>query len=221
MRSSTVSALILAAGKSSRMIINHQQVDKAWVDWQGKPLIEHVQTRLSAQVKRLAINAPQTSEARQPYERLSVPLLHDSHAGHQGPIAGVLAGLIHCRLNRQNTWLQICPCDAPLVPRSLVQQLSDFSIGELDLNTSIQIRVPVDQTNQAQPTFAQLHITALEPLQAYFNGGGRSLLEFANQGKTAWVPFEESAEDNFANINSSADLVDYLRISNSPGNEAK
>jgi molybdenum cofactor guanylyltransferase len=220
-----VAGLVLAGGNSSRMIINAVQTDKAWVDWQGQALIKHAIQRLQDQVDCLMVNAAPTDKTRALYESLGVVLLDDinakidtginespadtrSRVTKQGPLAGILAGLIHCQTNDLADWLQIVPCDAPNVPKNLVEQLLiNPAFGDNErFDTSI--RMPTNANDQQQPMFALLPICITKAMQKYFDAGGRSLLAFANKEsqKTIFVPMEESAINNFANINSLADF---------------
>jgi molybdenum cofactor guanylyltransferase len=225
MKPPRVAGLVLAGGTSSRMIINAEQTDKAWVDWQGQPLIKHALQRLQDQVDCLMVNAAPTDKTRALYADLGVVLLGDIDAkpnnessadAHgtipkQGPLAGILAGLIHCQTNKLADWLQVVPCDAPNVPKHLVEQLliKPACLDNELSNTSI--RMPTSASDQQQPMFALLPVSITKALQNYFEAGGRSLLAFASSEsqKTIFVPMEESAINNFANINS---LSDFERL---------
>ncbi len=222
MNSPRVAGLVLAGGTSSRMIVNAEQTDKAWVDWQGQALIKHAIQRLQDQVNFLMVNAGPTDKTRASYEGLGVVLLGDidakvsnessadapSTASKQGPLAGILAGLIYCQTNDLADWLQIVPCDAPNVPKNLVKQLLVKPTFGDNERFDTSIRMPTTANNQQQPMFALLPISITKALQNYFDTGGRSLLAFAKseQQKTAYVPMEESPQNNFANINSLADF---------------
>ena len=48
-----LTGLILAGGAGRRV----QGADKAWLDWQGRPLIKQVEARLAPQVQQLWISA--------------------------------------------------------------------------------------------------------------------------------------------------------------------
>jgi molybdopterin-guanine dinucleotide biosynthesis protein A len=230
MNSPRVAGLVLAGGTSSRMIVNSEQTDKAWVDWQGQPLIKHAIQRLQVQVDCLMVNAAPTDKSRALYEALDIVLLGDINAKidatinnessadtqssitKQGPLAGILAALIHCQTYDLVDWLQVVPCDAPNVPKNLVEQLLiKPALGDNELSDT-SIRMPTSANDQQQPMFALLPISITKALQNYFDAGGRSLLAFASgeRQKTIFVPMEESAINNFANINS---LADFERLS--------
>jgi molybdenum cofactor guanylyltransferase len=221
MNKQRVAGIILAGGASSRMIVDSVQTDKAWVHWQGRPLIEHAIARLKNQVSQVLINASPSENTQTLYDGLDLKLLADVSSGKQGPLAGILAGLAYCKTKGIADWLQVVPCDAPNVPETLVKQL----LG-LDDQSNRSIRLPVDGNGQKQPMFALIPIGAIEELQMYFDSGRRSLLEFANglgpvskepnETNGAQTPllskficFDESPQSNFANVNSLADL-DHL-----------
>lgn len=213
-----VAGLVLAGGTSSRMIVNSKQTDKAWVLWQERPLIEHAITRLKNQVSQILISSSPSENTKALYEGLNLELLNDITPGKQGPLAGILTGLSYCKTRDIADWLQIVPCDAPNIPETLVKQL----LGSVD-QSDISIRMPVDSKGQRQPMFASIPIRAIEAMQMYFDGGGRSFLEFASElgltsrdsdGESApklplaskLIPFIETPKSNFANINCLADL---------------
>jgi molybdenum cofactor guanylyltransferase len=213
-----VAGLILAGGASSRMIIDSVQTDKAWVHWQGRPLIKHAIARLEIQVNQVLINASPNETTKASYDELNLELLADVTTGKQGPLAGILAGLIYCKINDIADWLQVVPCDAPNAPLTLVEKL----LG-IDEQPSPSIRIPIDTNGQKQPMFALIPLDAIDALQMYFDSGRRSLLEFANalgpvskepnETNGAHTPllskfirFDESPQSNFANVNSLGDL---------------
>jgi molybdopterin-guanine dinucleotide biosynthesis protein A len=219
-----VAGLILAGGNSSRMIVNAEQTDKAWVCWRGKPLIQHAIEGLEKQVSFLMISSSPNAKNRLLYEGLGIKLIDDFESkletesftpnnqqgstSKQGPLAGILAGLIHCQTNGSADWLQVVPCDAPNVPTTLVAQLLAGDRQSGSEESSLNIRMPIGADKREQPMFALLPIGVTSELQIYFNAGGRSLLAFA-KGKIsneACVFFKESVRSNFANINSLADF---------------
>jgi molybdenum cofactor guanylyltransferase len=227
MSQARVAGLVLAGGNSSRMIVNEEQTDKAWVIWQGKPLIQHVVERLRNQVDFLIVNASLNAKNRRLYEGLALQLLSDietklsgelsaidnaqSSSLKQGPLAGVLAGLIHCQATGTADWLQVVPCDAPSLPNKLVEHLLGESGRRTLRDSSLPIFVPVTANRQEQPMFALLPVSITNELRDYFNAGGRSLLAFARSKahKENYIFFEESVENNFANINSLADFEQF------------
>ncbi len=82
-----LSAIILAAGESRRM-----GRDKAWLEWEGRPLIGWAVDK----VRRLGIEEVFISGRPDgDYSRLGCPVLFDLEPG-LGPLGGIERGLHHC-----------------------------------------------------------------------------------------------------------------------------
>lgn len=108
----SISAVILAGGQSRRFDYD----DKGLLEWQGTALIQHVISRLAPQTDQMLINCNQHI-AR--YQDFGYPVYSDTPGGFQGPLAGIYAALPLV----QHDYLMICPCDTPLLPENLVEQL--------------------------------------------------------------------------------------------------
>lgn len=109
----TIAGLILAGGRSSRM-----GRDKTVMPLGPRSMTAHVVERLGPQVGTLAINAlPGFTE----HGNLSV--VPDTLADHQGPLAGILAGLRHFAAFGSVTHMVSAPADGPFLPRDLVARL--------------------------------------------------------------------------------------------------
>lgn len=111
MSSTRVIGLILAGGRSQRM-----GRDKAFVPLAGRPLIEHVITRLAPQVDTLVIssNAP-----RENFAAFRLPVIADIHGGFRGPLAGAHAAL---SIYPDDAVVSVA-VDLPLIPLDLVERL--------------------------------------------------------------------------------------------------
>lgn len=107
-----ITAIILAGGRGSRF--NNQ--DKGWIEWQQKPFIEHVISRLKLQVGQLVINCNRNLEA---YKALGFPVCTDKMEGFQGPLAGVQSAL---PLIKTKIAL-VYPVDSPALPDHLIDLL--------------------------------------------------------------------------------------------------
>ena len=70
--------IILAGGKSSRM--NYQ--DKAWLPYEGEPLIHRAINRLSPQVTQILISK---NSSDQRYKKLLYTCIPDLNANFDGP----------------------------------------------------------------------------------------------------------------------------------------
>lgn len=84
---SKISAIILAGGESRRM-----GRDKAWIEWEGRPLIGWAVERVRRiGIKEVFISGRPDGD----YSRLGCPVLLDLEPG-LGPLGGIERGLHHC-----------------------------------------------------------------------------------------------------------------------------
>ncbi len=113
-RFETTTGLILAGGRSSRM-----GREKTVMMLSGRPMIAHVAERLAPQVASLAVNAlPGFAEHG------NLPVVPDTLSDHQGPLAGILAGLRHFSSQANCTHMASAAGDGPFLPRDLVARLT-------------------------------------------------------------------------------------------------
>ncbi len=114
-----VAAIVLAGGRAQRM----GGGDKPLTDLAGRPLLDHVLTRIRPQVARIALNA-NGDPAR--FAAWTLPVVADSVGDFHGPLAGVLAGLDWAAtLEPAPRWLLSVPADAPFLPSDLVERLEE------------------------------------------------------------------------------------------------
>lgn len=111
----SVSALILAGGKASRMGFQ----EKALMDIKGKPLISFVIGSLEKVVDNIIISVRdelqgELMESRLPGYRLA----YDTYRS-KGPLAGILSGLSACR----DEYCFIAACDMPFINGDTVKML--------------------------------------------------------------------------------------------------
>src|ERR1700722_12236425 len=100
-----ITGLILAGGRGSRM----GGVDKGLQPYLGRPLASHIFERLRPQVGSLMVNANRNLET---YRAMGVAVWPDEIPDFPGPLAGMLAGLVHCETHLMAT----VPCDTPSFP---------------------------------------------------------------------------------------------------------
>ncbi len=123
-----VGALILAGGQGRRMGYRNKGLQL----FRGKALVEHVADTLRPQVAYLAISANHDIEQ---YEALGVPVFADDPAYvGQGPLAGIASALPQFPAGLDA--LLVVPCDVPLLPADLVQQLAQ-ALADPDIACAI------------------------------------------------------------------------------------
>lgn len=178
-----LSAGILAGGEGRRV----GGLDKGWIDFEGRPLIEHVVQRVRPQADRVLISANRNLERC----RTLVPdVVPDATPGHPGPMMGVISLLRRVT----SPLLLIVPCDCPTVPTDLGARLSDALHG-----TEALASVAHDG-ERLQPLFVLLRREALASLEGCFDSGGRSMLRWLEAVGACPVDFSAQA-GAFRNVN--------------------
>ncbi len=115
--SGTVAGVLMAGGLSRRM----GGGDKCLRPLAGQPILAHIIERVRPQVGPLVLNA-NGDPAR--FADFGLPVAADVVEGHAGPLAGVLTGLAWAAVNAPGRrWLASFACDAPFLPRDLVERL--------------------------------------------------------------------------------------------------
>lgn len=129
-----VVGILLAGGKSSRM----GGGDKCLRSLGGKPILTRIIDRLNPQVADIVINGNGDPSR---FEAFGLPVVADSVAGFQGPLAGVLAGLQWVKANRPGIEHAVTiATDTPFFPADLVHRFlespgnaSGFRIAQSDV----------------------------------------------------------------------------------------
>lgn len=182
-----ITGLILAGGRSRRM----HGSDKGLLLMRGLPLIGHVIGRLRPQVGPLLINA---NRNRQEYESFGFPVIADALDGHQGPLAGLAAGLNAARTE----WVLAAPCDTPFLPADLVARLATAAHAA---------QRPVAMARSAdglQPLCSLVHRSLLDDLHGFLEQGQRQVRAWLERHGPAIAGFED--ETAFVNVNAPGTL---------------
>ena len=167
-------------------------VDKGLQLLNGRPLVQHVLERLAPQVGPLAINANRNAET---YAALGHPVWPDPLPDFPGPLAGLLAGLTHCR----TPWLLAVPCDSPQLPPDLADRLA-AAVQDIAIPTTLEGGVA-----HPQPVFCLLRATLRTSLAEALRDGERKVMRWASRHHVARVPFDDAAA--FFNANTPDDLA--------------
>ena len=175
--------VILAGGRGLRA----GGVDKGWVNWRGKSMIEHLLQQFGKQSASVIVSANRNLEA---YRALGVTVVTDLRAGFPGPLAGLEAALAAVETECQ----VILPCDMPLLPADLPQRL-------------IQARQDDTKISVAHDGIRQQHLCMAlngkywrDNLSAWLDQGGRSVHGWLADKPLCMVSCAD-AGDAFINLN--------------------
>ena len=186
-------AVILAGGRSSRM----GGGDKCLLPMNGKSLIAHVLAAVTPQTGDILINTNNDPAA---YLKFGMPVLPDVIPGFQGPLAGLLTGMLWSRRRHpRQAYILSVAGDVPLLPPDLVAQLArnltdqkaDIAIARCAQGLHPTIGLwPVDLADRLEHDLME---TAL-----------RAMREWSGQFRVAEVTF---ASASLININTPAELA--------------
>jgi molybdopterin-guanine dinucleotide biosynthesis protein A len=186
-----ITGLVLAGGRATRM----GGLDKGLQPYQGLPLVRHVLNRLTPQVASVMINANRNLTE---YEAMGVPVWPDELPDFPGPLAGMLAGLGHCR----TPYLATVPCDSPLLPMDLVARLTAGLVQD-DAEMATAYTREGDRLFP-QPVFCLMKVSLLDRLRAFIQSGERKTGAWPRSQHNAQVIFEPAAA--FMNVNTLDEL---------------
>jgi molybdenum cofactor guanylyltransferase len=190
-----VSSFITAGGRSSRM-----GTDKAWLELDGRPMIEHVIAAVAPLTKSVGIiaNLPE-------YERLGYPVFGDTHVGI-GPLEAIRTALS----NSSTSHVILVACDLPFVTTELFSFL-------LKNTEEHYVTVPIGPDGNLEPLCAVYHREALAAVNDLIEEGQRKVRLLFDRVPTRVIAFEEMAHLSessrfFENINTPEDYS-KVRIS--------
>ena len=184
----TCAGLVLSGGRGRRM----GGRDKGALRLGDRPLADLCVTRLSQQVRPVALNAPNGDAAP------GVPLVPDSVEGFAGPLAGVLAGMDWAAgLGRSH--LLTVAVDTPFFPGDLRERLA-----------AADGLIAVARTRErVHGTCALWPVALREVLRADLDRGVRKVMDWIEARGGVAVEFQGEAA--FFNINPEDDLAEARR----------
>lgn len=182
MTEDTISALILAGGRATRM----GGQDKGLIQLGGESITARITQQLAPQVDELIINANRNLEQ---YAALGYAVVSDSLGDYQGPLAGMAAGFSYIR----SQWMITAPCDGPFIANDYASRM--LSQAKYD---SSRIVVATDGI-RLQPVYALIHRTLASSLNEFLQTGGRKIDRWYTQHGYSEVPFSD--HEMFTNIN--------------------
>ncbi|NEP02859.1 MAG: molybdenum cofactor guanylyltransferase [Symploca sp. SIO2E9] len=168
--SSSLTALVLAGGKSSRM-----GSDKALIPWEGIPMLTRVTQTAAACCQQVYIITPWPSRylavVNECYQ-----FLEESNPG-QGPLVALAQGFSQIASKSPPNWIWLLACDLPCLQTKLVQtwisQLSELAPETLAL-------VP-QQKGRWEPLCGFYRLGVQQNLQNFIQQGGRSFQVWLSQ----------------------------------------
>lgn len=197
-----IHAFIQAGGRSSRM-----GTDKAWLEINGRPMMEHVLAAaqpVSASLSIVIHSAnPNADRYRELAARWNARLLYDLH-DHKGPLGGIHTALKACGKNEAAL---ILPCDMPF----LTTEFLSFLCNAHHSRNRQFITVPTDQDGRLQPLAAIYSPTCLPAIEEMLATNRLKVDRLFEQLPTQIIFFEvivslAGSELLFQNMNSSRDL---------------
>ncbi len=137
-----ISCIILAGGQGTRA----GGRDKGLINYNGKPLIEHVIQSVKMQVDDIVISANRNTER---YQQYSDKVITDDSLDYRGPLSGIAACLPHC----MHELVLIIACDMPNLPATLAERLKkklrDKAITIATINNKHQLALLVHKNLQS------------------------------------------------------------------------
>ncbi|HEX5637050.1 MAG TPA: molybdenum cofactor guanylyltransferase MobA, partial [Gammaproteobacteria bacterium] len=182
-----ITIVILAGGRGSRA----GGIDKGLMLWQGKPLIEHI-LQVLPKTSPILINANRNLEQ---YQRYGYDVVADTLTDYQGPLAGILVAMKHCKTE----YLLCMPCDSPQPPQQLAERLWRC------LQDTHKPAAICHDGQRLQPLFGLMSLTLLPQLEAWLAGGQRKVELFFTEVDSAVCDFSDQPAC-FHNFNTAEDM---------------
>ena len=193
----SITALILCGGQSSRM----GGQDKGLIELRGQTLVKIALDRCQPHVGGIMINANRHLTSYQAY---GWPTFADELEGYLGPLAGFQVGLMHA----QTPYLLVLPCDTPLFPDDLINQLAQtMAQHDVDCTYATTIENGIEQPH---PVFCLLKKSTLNSLNTFLQTGQRKIDRWFETLSHRKVLFSEPSA--FLNVNTPQELAQVERL---------
>lgn len=195
-----LSGLILAGGAGRRV----DGEDKAWLEWQGRPLFEHTLERLQPQVGPLWVSANRELVRYQPWlaDGRLAGLLPDDWPDMPGPLAGLAASLPRIAASTPpSPWVLVTPVDTPRLPLDLGRQLwQGLRQAEQDRAEPASLLAVARQQGQTHWLHLLVHVSAAAGLHERLRQGERRVQDWCRALQAVTVDIDAEAPA-FANLN--------------------
>ncbi len=191
-------ACVLAGGQSRRM----GGGDKTLLEIGKSSMLDLILSRLKAQTSNIVLNANGDPERFASY---GLPVIADTVEGFAGPLAGILAGLNHARVNAPDiTHVVSIAGDTPFFPTDLIRRLASAVPAQrpvIALATSHE---------RLHPVFGLWPVALADDLAQWLaEGNSGKVLAWVDRHDSVEVPFADDAAtglDPFFNANRPEDL---------------
>ncbi|WP_445177539.1 molybdenum cofactor guanylyltransferase MobA [Pseudomonas sp. McL0111] len=151
------SILLLAGGRGQRM----GGQDKGLIEWQGEPLIAHLQRKVRSLTDDLIISC---NRNRERYASFADQLVMDDEQDFPGPLAGILAGLKAARHGH----LLVLPCDVPRIDALLLQDMRETAARHREKPLMLR------HDDHWEPLLCVIPVALLAAFEEAWNAGERS-----------------------------------------------
>jgi len=195
-----ITALLLSGGAGTRL----GGCDKGLENHLGKPLIEHVISRISGQADEIIICINRNHEH---YSKYGYKVILDEgndqlNLNYQGPLAGITSALrfvIKQQTDFSNHSLLISSCDTPRIPLDYASKL------HLSMNDKKATSAVVFDGSRKQNLHCLIKSSAWSSLLDFYDNGGRAMHLWHKKNGSIEVDYSDQAA-LFSNLNT-ADLL--------------
>jgi molybdenum cofactor guanylyltransferase len=165
----------------------------------GRPMLDHVLSRITPQVAAVVLNA-NGDPAR--FAGTGLPVVPDGLPDHPGPLAGILAALDWAATRRPElAWVVSVPGDSPFIPHDLVARLHAARAAQA---------VPLAcarSAGQAHPPVGLWPVALRDDLRAALLAQERKIDRWTARHGCAHADWPDQPVDPFFNANAPDDLA--------------
>lgn len=184
-----VTGVILAGGLARRM---HGQ-DKGLIPFRGKPLVSYAVEAMRCVADQTLINANRNLAE---YRQFGFPVVSDQMENFQGPLAGVLTGIMYAETGIVLT----IPCDSPFFGSEAIKRLL---VAMIDQTADVAV---AGEDERLHPVFMAVSTRLRQDLQSYLQQGHRKVEDWLRAQNCVMVDFTGNREV-FVNINTISELT--------------
>lgn len=196
LKPSELSAIILAGGMGKRM----GSKNKGLLEYNGKPLIEHVINNIRDQVSTIVISC---NEDLDQYRQFNYPIavddldVSDDHNKVTKKNMGPLSGLLSSSRKITTPYCFITACDMPNLPGTIVTDLAN-ALGQHDA-------ISIKTSRGIEPLVTLVRTQSLQTIEHHLKSNRRSVQSWLTT--LSWTSLDSDLAQQFRNLNSPEDLL--------------